>query len=171
MSAWPMFFDYLDSPLGRLLLAADAHGLTHVDLPHEQAPTTPQAHWTRDRARLTETRRQLTAYFAGEQIEFTLPLHPQGTAFQHAVWTALRAIPYAETRSYGELARRIDRPRAVRAVGAANGANPLAIVVPCHRVIGADGRLTGYGGGLPAKHWLLAHERRHATLPPLQLTP
>ena len=103
--------------------------------------------------------RQLNAYFARELEDFDLPLAPPGTAFQLEVWAALRAIPYGETVTYGELARRIGRPRASRAVGAANGANPLPIVVPCHRVVGADGSLTGFGGGLPIKSALLALER------------
>lgn len=166
-----MYFDYLDTPIGSLLLAANDDGLTHVDLPHEQRPTTPQPDWRRDTHRLAEAKRQLEAYFAGELLAFTLPLAARGTPFQRAVWDALCAIPYAHTTSYGKLAQHIERPRAVRAVGAANGANPLAIVVPCHRVIGADGSLTGYGGGLPAKRWLLAHERRHAPPETLQLSP
>jgi methylated-DNA-[protein]-cysteine S-methyltransferase len=164
-----MHFDYCESPLGPLLLVADDDGLVHVDLPHEKRPTSPQPDWCRNARRLAEARHQFEAYFAGELHDFTLKLAPRGTPFQLAVWGALCTIPYAHTTSYGELARRIERPRAVRAVGAANGANPLAIVVPCHRVIGSDGSLTGYGGGLPAKRWLLAHERRHAPTEPLVL--
>ena len=113
----------------------------------------------RDDRALRSVVRELTAYFAGELREFSLPLAPVGTPFQLDVWNALRAIPYGETRSYGELAERIGRPKAVRAVGAANGANPLPIVVPCHRVIGSNGTLTGFGGGLPLKQALLALER------------
>jgi len=107
---------------------------------------------------LSATRAQLGEYFAGRRQDFDLPLAPAGTAFQRAVWSELRRIPFATTASYGEIAARVSRPRAVRAVGAANGANPIALIVPCHRVIGSDGRLTGYGGGLPTKHWLLSHE-------------
>ncbi|HEX2088219.1 MAG TPA: methylated-DNA--[protein]-cysteine S-methyltransferase [Solirubrobacteraceae bacterium] len=103
---------------------------------------------------------QLDAYFAGERTAFGLPLAPAGTAFQRRVWEALREIPYGETISYRELAARAGNPAACRAAGHANGRNPIAIVVPCHRVVGADGRLTGYGGGLERKAWLLAHERR-----------
>ncbi|HET7359848.1 MAG TPA: methylated-DNA--[protein]-cysteine S-methyltransferase [Rhodanobacteraceae bacterium] len=157
-----MYYDYCDTPIGPLLLVADAGGLTQVDLPHARHPTAPAADWVRDARRMAGVRRQFDAYFAGELTAFELPLHPHGTPFQQAVWRGLMTIPYATTASYGELARRIRRPRAVRAVGAANGANPLAIIVPCHRVIGSNGTLTGYGGGLPAKQWLLDHERRHA---------
>jgi methylated-DNA-[protein]-cysteine S-methyltransferase len=109
---------------------------------------------------LIESRRQLTEYFAGTRCHFELRLDPRGTPFQQQVWAALCAIPYGETTSYGELARRIGNPRAVRAVGLANGSNPLPIIVPCHRVIGADGTLTGYGGGLDIKQQLLDLERR-----------
>lgn len=107
---------------------------------------------------------QLAAYFAGELTAFDLPLAPAGTEFQQKVWSQLRAIPYGETRTYGELATKLRRPTASRAVGAANGKNPLGIVVPCHRVIGASGDLTGYAGGLPMKKWLLAHEQRQLSL-------
>ena len=106
---------------------------------------------------------QLREYFDGTRRVFDLPLAPEGTAFQRIAWRALEAIPYAETRSYGEQARAIGRPAASRAVGAANGKNPISIIVPCHRVIGASGDLTGYGGGMDAKRWLLAHEQRVAT--------
>src|SRR5690606_32152543 len=108
--------------------------------------------------------RQLDAYFRGTLRTFDLPLAPQGTPFQQTVWEALRHIPYGQTVSYGELARRVGRPAAVRAVGLANGSNPIAIVIPCHRVIGANGTLTGYGGGLPTKQALLALERGQRTL-------
>jgi methylated-DNA-[protein]-cysteine S-methyltransferase len=107
---------------------------------------------------LAAARAQLDAYFAGEITSFDLPLSPRGTPFQQRVWAALRDIPFGETTSYGELARRIGDPKAVRAVGAANGRNPLPLVVPCHRVIGADGSLVGFGGGMDRKRWLLQHE-------------
>ena len=109
-------------------------------------------------APLQQAMDQLRRYFAGEHVQFTCPLDLHGTPFQVAVWQALVRIPYGETRSYAEIAQAIDRPRAVRAVGAANGANPVAIIVPCHRVIGSNGTLTGYGGGLPTKRWLLSLE-------------
>lgn len=166
-----MYYDYYKSPLGRLLLAADDDGLAQLDLPHEKRPTIPAADWQRAPAKLADTRKQLDEYFAGTRRHFDMPLHPHGTEFQLAVWRALCDIGYAQTTSYADIARRIDRPRAVRAVGAANGANPLAIIVPCHRVIGSNGSLTGYGGGLPAKRWLLALEREHAPVPPLELQP
>jgi methylated-DNA-[protein]-cysteine S-methyltransferase len=113
-----------------------------------------------DEAVLAEACRQLSEYFDGKRTAFDLPLRPAGTPFQQAVWVALRAIPAGETRSYADIARAVGRPSAVRAVGAANGANPIAIVVPCHRVIGSSGALTGYAGGLPTKKWLLAFEGR-----------
>jgi len=113
-----------------------------------------------DRA-VAEVRLQVEQYCAGERMEFELELAAHGTDFQHAVWDALVQIPYGETRSYGEIARTIGQPQAARGVGAANGANPIGLIVPCHRVIGADGSLTGYGGGLPLKRALLAHEAEH----------
>jgi len=111
---------------------------------------------------LAETAKQLTAYFAGELTAFDLPLAPVGTAFQRIVWSALVEIPFAETWTYGELARTIGRPSASRAVGTANSKNPISIIVPCHRVIGANGDLTGYAGGMDAKRWLLDHENRYS---------
>lgn len=110
---------------------------------------------------LGEAADQLDSWFAGDRVDFDLPLAPRGTDFQLAVWAQLREVPYGQTTTYGEIARRLDmRPGASRAVGLANGANPISIIVPCHRVIGADGTLTGYGGGLPTKRYLLAHEQR-----------
>lgn len=111
---------------------------------------------------LVETARQLVEYFAGERKVFDLPLAPEGTGFQQLVWRALTTIPFGETRTYGQQATLIKRPSASRAVGAANGRNPIGIIVPCHRVIGANGTLTGYAGGLAMKQWLLEHERRHS---------
>jgi methylated-DNA-[protein]-cysteine S-methyltransferase len=161
------YFDSIDTPIGPLLLVSDGTGLVEIGLPHHGRAQDPPAGANRDPARLDRATRQFNEYFAGTRQQFELSLHPAGTPFQLEVWTALRAIAYAETTSYAEIARRIGRPRAVRAVGAANGANPLAIIVPCHRVIGSRGDLVGYGGGLPAKRWLLAHERRHAPAPTL----
>jgi methylated-DNA-[protein]-cysteine S-methyltransferase len=155
-----MRYTYLDSPVGRLLLAGDEAGLRLIRFPSERSEAEPGPGWRRDDAGLTETVRQLRAYFAGTLKDFDLPLAPQGTAFQRSVWRALRRIPYGETASYGEVARAIGRPTASRAVGAANGANPLPIVIPCHRVIGSTGKLTGFGGGLDTKAALLALERR-----------
>ncbi len=153
-------YSYLESPVGRLLLAGDADGLTLISFPAGRRPKEPAAGWIRDERVLAAAIEQLTAYFAGDLREFTLPLRASGTAFQESVWSALRAIPFGATISYGELAHRIGQPSAARAVGAANGANPLPIVVPCHRVIGADRSLTGFGGGLETKRFLLAHEAR-----------
>jgi methylated-DNA-[protein]-cysteine S-methyltransferase len=143
------------SPLGDLLLLADDRGLLGLYLPDPRhAP--PRGH--RADAPFAAAREQLDAYFAGDLHRFDLPLAPAGTPFQMRVWEELTKIPFGETISYRELAERIGSPRAVRAVGLANGRNPLSIVVPCHRVIGADGTLVGYGGGLERKRWLLEHE-------------
>ena len=147
-----------DSPVGLLLLVGDARALRAVRFPPHEVDEAARAGWRRDPARFDAARAQLDEYFAGRRRAFELPLAPRGSLFQLHVWRELRAIPYGTTISYGELARRIGRPGASRAVGLANGRNSLAIVVPCHRVIGADGSLTGYGGGLERKRWLLRHE-------------
>ena len=145
----------IDSPVGPLLLTSDGTSLTRVLFDAE-----PDPEWSPEPcALLDEAVRQLEEYFAGERTEFHLPLEPTGTAFQKATWMQLREIPYAETINYGQLAGRVGNPAASRAVGLANGRNPISIVVPCHRVIGADGSLTGYAGGLDAKRALLDHER------------
>ncbi len=151
-------FMHMPTPIGVLTLAADDDGLRRIDFP---PPRTPPADddWTEgDSDVLREARRQLDEYFAGERRGFDLPLSPHGTDFQQEVWLTLARIPYGETWSYRDLAQRIGRPTATRAVGAANGRNPLPIVLPCHRVIGADGSLTGFGGGLPTKAFLLRLE-------------
>ena len=160
----------IDTPIGPLLLVGDDAGLIAVGLPERGQPALPPAGAIAGKSKLHAAARQFDEYFAGVRRQFYLPLHPSGTPFQLEVWGALLAIPYGETVSYADIARRIRRPRALRAVGAANGANPLAIIVPCHRVIGSHGDLVGYGGGLPIKRWLLAHERRHAPAPALTLT-
>ena len=149
----------LATPVGTLILAGHDGGLTHVLFAEGPGAERPQPGWEPDARGLGGAVEQLAAYFAGQRCVFDLALAPEGTAFQRAVWAAVREIPYGATASYADVARRIGRPRAVRAVGAANGRNPLAIVVPCHRVIGSDGRLTGYGGGLDVKQALLALER------------
>ena len=148
------------SPLGDLLTARDSVGLTALLWPTAR----PASGWQRDDAGFDDVRAQLNEYFAGTRREFSLPLHPRGSGFQQRVWAGLREIPYGETTSYGELAASIGAPGSARAVGLANGQNPISIIVPCHRVIGADGSLTGYGGGLPAKRFLLALEAQHAGL-------
>ncbi len=152
----PTAWTEIDSPIGPLLLTAEDGRLSSLRM----APAAPPDGARRDdgEAVLVAARDQLDDYFAGVRTEFDLPLGTAGTPFQRAVWDALRAIPYGETRSYGELAAAIGRPGASRAVGLANGRNPVAIVVPCHRVIGADGSLTGFGGGLDRKRHLLALE-------------
>ena len=152
-------FTHVDSPIGRLLLTSDGSALTGLYMePSRKAQST--AGWVEDAAvpPLAAAVRQLTEYFAGSRRDFDLPLRLQGTDFQQRVWRELTEIPFGETWSYGQLARRIAKPSASRAVGLANGQNPISIIVPCHRVIGADGSLTGYGGGLERKSWLLAHE-------------
>lgn len=150
----------VDTPLGRYVLAATAQGLTHLKLEGAAALPEPEASPPREAlAHLDLAERALREYFAGERRDFEdLALAPQGSAFQRRVWRALRDIPFGHTASYGEVARRVGREGGARAVGAANHDNPIGIVVPCHRVIGSDGRLTGYAGGLERKRWLLAHE-------------
>jgi methylated-DNA-[protein]-cysteine S-methyltransferase len=152
-------FCHVDSPIGRLLLTSDGKALTGLFTnPSRKAHSTDG--WEEDAGiePLAETARQLNEYFAGTRREFDLPLRLQGTEFQKRVWQELTEIPYGTTWSYGQLAKRLGNPNASRAVGLANGQNPISILVPCHRVIGADGSLTGYGGGLERKHWLLTHE-------------
>ncbi len=146
----------LASPIGPLRLHATDAALVAVYLP-EQEPAVP-APERPGHALLERAREQLAQYFARERRSFDLPLDPRGTAFQREVWSALRAIPFGATRSYAQLAAALGRPSASRAVGGANGRNPLSIIVPCHRVVGADGSLTGYAGGLARKEWLLRHE-------------
>jgi methylated-DNA-[protein]-cysteine S-methyltransferase len=155
-------FCHLESPIGRLLLTSDGTALTGLYMEPSRSVQSFDG-WTQDEtvAPLAETVRQLKQYFEGTRRKFDLPLRMAGTAFQQRVWRELTEIPYGATWSYGELAKRIGKPSASRAVGLANGRNPISILVPCHRVIGADGSLTGYGGGLERKRWLLAHEGLH----------
>jgi methylated-DNA-[protein]-cysteine S-methyltransferase len=153
-------YTYLASPLGKLLLTSDGEGLTGIQFPRHQPSPLP-AHWRRDPQRLDEVCRQLRAYFAGELRDFDLSLAMGGSPFERRVWSALRRVPYGKTVSYGQIAAGIGQPKACRAVGLANGKNPIPIVVPCHRVIGADGSLAGYGGGLDTKRWLLELEGVH----------
>jgi methylated-DNA-[protein]-cysteine S-methyltransferase len=155
-----MFYAHWESPVGALTLAGDESGLQQ--LLFRARP--PEPDWIEDRAAMAEAVRQLRAYFGGELEAFDLVLAPKGTPFQLSVWKRLCEIPFGETISYGELARRIGNPKACRAVGLANGLNPIAIIVPCHRVIGSNGKLTGYGGGLPIKEKLLALERKQLRL-------
>ncbi len=159
-----IFYQYMESPVDPLLLAADAHGLLLIEFHTPRHPMARLPDWVeRDNTILAATRRQLGEYFTASRQEFDLPLAPRGTPFQQEVWHTLATIPYGETISYAQLAQRVGKPTAMRAVGAANGRNPLPIVLPCHRVIGADGSLTGFGGGLPTKQFLLQLE---GALPP-----
>src|SRR5579871_3360877 len=144
-----------DSPLGTLLAVGDGRALTRLSMQDAPRPLRVSPQWRREDGAFDELRRQLDEYFAGERREFGLQLAPSGGEFELAVWRALLEIPYGVTASYGEIARRVGAPDAARAVGVANARNPLAVIVPCHRVIGADGTLTGYGGGLERKRLLL----------------
>lgn len=159
------YYSYTDTPLGKLLLVGEDDalvGLYVADHPH--APERDED-WVPDReGRLDKALAQLDEYFTGQRREFDLATRPAGTSFQQAVWSALTDIPYGETASYGEIAEWIGRPQASRAVGAANGQNPVSIIIPCHRVIGSDGRPTGYGWGIPRKMWLLEHEQGRTPL-------
>ncbi|MGA9852920.1 MAG: methylated-DNA--[protein]-cysteine S-methyltransferase [Gammaproteobacteria bacterium] len=159
-----MNYYYMQSPVGKLLLAGEEERLYQVHFQDGTHPAQPEAGWEQSERSFREVVRQLKAYFAGKLTRFDLSLKPEGTEFQIKVWRALRTIPYGKTWSYGELARRIGKPAASRAVGAANGQNPLPIIVPCHRVIGADGSLTGFGGGLRIKQALLELESGERSL-------
>jgi methylated-DNA-[protein]-cysteine S-methyltransferase len=155
------------SPVGVLTLAASATGLRYVLWPNDELTRVPDGvpdGDARDHPILAVAASQLDEYFAGERTEFDVPLEPRGTEFQLAAWRALCTIPYGETLSYGEQARRLGDVNKSRAVGAANGRNPLSIIVPCHRVVGSDGSLTGFGGGIEAKAWLLRHESNERSL-------
>ena len=161
-----IYYNQIESPLGPLLLAADESGILEIRFVNGRTPQKLEPEWIRkdhDQS-LRELAEQLDAYFGGKLEKFELTLSPQGTSFQKTVWSRLCDIPYGETISYGEIARQIGNPQASRAVGLANGSNPIPIVIPCHRVIGSNGKLTGYGGGLPIKEKLLALERRQLTL-------
>lgn len=152
-------YQYIDSPVDPLLLAADEHGLRLIEFHTPRHPMARVSDWREgDNTILQAARMQLEEYFAGTRTSFELPLAPHGTVFQKEVWHALADIAYGQTISYAQLAQRVGKPNAMRAVGAANGRNPLPIVLPCHRVIGADGSLTGFGGGLPTKQFLLELE-------------
>ncbi|HUC54632.1 MAG TPA: methylated-DNA--[protein]-cysteine S-methyltransferase [Candidatus Cybelea sp.] len=159
-----VYYARFESPVGPLLLAGDAKALRRVSFESSKRAMPPLGDWKQNRAAFAEVIRQLQAYFRGELKEFDLPLAMEGTEFQLRVWNALREIPYGETISYAQLARRIGNPQAVRAVGLANGSNPIPIIVPCHRVIGSDGSLTGFGGGLSTKKKLLELENKQLSL-------
>jgi len=156
-----MYYCFLDTPIGELLLAGEDGALSMIGFPKGSMRREPEPDWIFNEKPLADACAQLREYFAGERREFNIPLKLNGTEFQISVLEALQQIPYGETTSYGEIAKRIGRPRAVRAVGAANGRNPIPIVVPCHRVIGSTGDLTGFGGGLDTKEALLRLEAEH----------
>jgi methylated-DNA-[protein]-cysteine S-methyltransferase len=159
-----IYFDYLASPLGDLLIVGDSQHVTRLYLPNHKGAAPPDADWRQSPAPFEQARQQLAEYFAGARQNFDIPVLPAGTAFQQRVWQQLLRIPFGTTISYAELARRIGMPNASRAVGNANGRNPISIIIPCHRVIGANGRLTGYAGGLDNKRWLLDRERGEQVL-------
>jgi methylated-DNA-[protein]-cysteine S-methyltransferase len=152
-------YDAVQSPIGRLILASDGTALVGVWMANASPRDASWSHHKGDDDILAKTREELEEYFDGRRRTFDVPLAPNGTEFQRSVWHALTEIPFGTTISYAELARRVGNEAAVRAVGAANGRNPIPVIVPCHRVIGSDGSLTGFGGGLPRKKWLLQHER------------
>jgi len=156
-----MYYCYLDTPIGELLLAGEEGALSMIGFPKGSMRREPEADWIFNEKPLANACTQLNEYFAGRRKEFDLPLKLNGTEFQVSVLEALQDIPYGQTTSYGEIAKRIGRPKAVRAVGAANGRNPIPIVVPCHRVIGSTGDLIGFGGGLDTKEALLRLEAEH----------
>jgi methylated-DNA-[protein]-cysteine S-methyltransferase len=163
------FYSEIDSPVGMLLLRGDGAALTGMYMQKQRYRPPLPDFYVRDDAKFREAREQLAAYFSGRLLDFDLDLKPEGTGFQKVVWKGLLDIPYGATESYGSLAKRIGHEGGARAVGLANGHNPIGIIIPCHRVIGADGSLTGYGGGIERKQWLLHHERRYArNAPPLQ---
>lgn len=157
-----MYYCYLESPIGDLLLAGDEDALCLLGFPEGSMRREPEPDWIFSEKPFAEARRQLKAYFAGKRKTFDLKLKPNGTEFQLQVLEELRKIPYGTTISYGEIAKRIGRPKAVRAVGAANGRNPIPIIIPCHRVIGSTGDMTGFGGGIPTKEALIRLELEHS---------
>jgi methylated-DNA-[protein]-cysteine S-methyltransferase len=159
-----MNYTYMESPVGRLLLAGDDDGLRLIGFAEGKDAPQPKSDWRYHTEPLQKAVGQLEAYFSGRLQDFDLRLNMQGTPFQLVVWRALQDIPYGQTISYGELARRIGNPKASRAVGLANGSNPVPIIVPCHRVIGSNGKLTGYGGGLCHKETLLDLERKFSAM-------
>lgn len=159
-----MYYTYLDSPIGPLLLSGEWDALTGLHFSTGAKARGADPSWERAEEPFLRVKKQLKEYFAGERKHFDLNLAPRGTPFQLAVLAALQDIPYGETRSYLEVAQQIGKPKAVRAVGSANGNNPIALIIPCHRVIGSNGQLTGFGGGLDTKRYLLDLELSHSGL-------
>ena len=160
-----MYYCYLDTPIGELLLAGDDEALCLVGFPEGSMRTEPEPDWIYSEKPFGAAREQLIAYFDGDLQTFDLCLRPAGTEFQTKVLDELQKIPYGTTTSYGDIAKKIGNPKAVRAVGAANGRNPIPIIIPCHRVIGSGGDLVGFGGGLPTKEALLRLEMEHSQFP------
>lgn len=156
-----MYYTYHQTPIGKILIAGNTCEIRMMSFPKGNQVRQVEPDWTESKQPFELAISQLDDYFSGARMQFDLPLSPAGTEFQQQVWQTLLTIPYGQTTSYGELAKMINRPKASRAVGAANGANPIPIVIPCHRVIGSTGNLTGFGGGIPTKRWLLAHEKKH----------
>lgn len=159
-----LHYDRFDSPIGELTVAGDAHGIAHILFPQNRHDAKGREDWIHNPATVHDAREQLLAYLHGERTNFDLPLAPRGTPFQLRVWNALADIPFGQTWSYLQLATLLGQPTATRAVGAANGRNPLPIVLPCHRVIGRNGALTGFGGGLETKAALLRLEQGDGAL-------
>jgi methylated-DNA-[protein]-cysteine S-methyltransferase len=160
-----MNYTYLETPIGTLLIAGDDKAVRKIHFPKNGKAVAAGKDWTESaHGPVGKAVKQLREYFNGKRADFDLPLAPEGTEFQRTVWRNLQDIPYGETISYGELAKRVGNPKASRAVGAANGQNPIPIVIPCHRVIGANGKLTGFGGGLPTKEALLGLEAKQLRL-------
>lgn len=157
-----MYYCYFDTLIGELLLAGEVNTLSLIGFPKGVMRRDPEPDWIYNEEPFADVREQLAEYFSGERKDFDLPLRIAGTEFQLSVLEALQEIPYGETRSYGAIAKQIGRPKAVRAVGAANGRNPIPIIVPCHRVIGHTGDLTGFGGGLDTKEALLRLEAENS---------
>lgn len=148
-----MYHHWYQSPFGKLLITGNQTAVTGISFPNKSV--TPKEHWPANASQFKDVSDQLDHYFAGTLKTFNIPLAPKGTAFQQSVWTQLMTIPYGQTTSYGAIAKQLSNPKAMRAVGSANGRNPIPVIIPCHRVIGSNGSLTGFGGGLPTKSFLL----------------
>ena len=161
-----MYYCYLNTPIGDLLLAGDEDALRLVGFPEGSMRREPESDWIYSEKPFADAKQQLTDYFDGKRQSFELNVHPEGTEFQLRVLDELQRIPYGSTVTYADIAERIGKPKAVRAVGAANGRNPIPIIIPCHRVIGSDGKMTGFGGGIPTKKALLRLELENSQFQP-----
>ncbi len=163
-----MYYSHYESPVGRLLLVGDGENIHRIEFPTTCRPITPDASWEYNEVIFARLAEELDAYFIGSLQVFSVKFAPKGTAFQHKVWNALQQIAYGKTCTYADIAKLIGQPTASRAVGAANGRNPVSIIIPCHRVIGTSGALTGYAGGISTKQWLLSHEAGEQPLFPFE---